>query len=89
MAKYLIYVFDILRLLLYTMNREGEVSDSKFEKRNTISSNLRDAGCGEEFISKFITLPEQEGTGNFFEIPPEYKASLLAAAHKRYISSIT
>lgn len=56
--------------------------DDFMKQRNATVINLKDAGCTQEFIDRFMNLAEQSETRELFAMLAEHKESLLEMVHK-------
>lgn len=52
------------------------------KQRNAVISNLKDAGCRQDFIDRFIAFAEQSQTKELFAMLAAHKKALLEAAHE-------
>lgn len=56
--------------------------DNLLKQREATITNLKDAGCTQDFIDRFMRLAEQCKTKELFAMLAEQRASLLEITHK-------
>ena len=78
----LIYVFDVLDAAQYTKIGGNDYLDNLLKQREATITNLKDAGCTQDFIDRFMRLAEQSKMKELFSMLAEQRESLLEITHK-------